>query len=46
MSLITASSRPIVYPETDGLPMAENTLQFDWIVRIDEMEAENARLKE
>ena len=23
---------PIFYPETDGLPMAENTLQFFWIV--------------
>ena len=29
------SSRPrIVYPDTDGLPMAENTLQFEWIVTI------------
>ncbi len=26
--------RPIVYPETDGKPMAENTLQFRWIVTI------------
>jgi Uma2 family endonuclease len=24
----------IYYPETDGLPMAENTLQFEWIVTI------------
>jgi len=24
----------IVYPESDGLPMAENTLQFKWIVTI------------
>ncbi len=24
------------YPETDGLPMAENTLQFQWIVTIKE----------
>jgi Uma2 family endonuclease len=24
----------IVYPDTDGLPMAENTLQFEWIVKI------------
>ena len=26
--------RPIVYPESDGQPMAENTKQFDWIVTI------------
>ncbi len=26
--------RPIVYPESDGKPMAENTKQFDWIVTI------------
>ncbi len=26
----------IVYPETDGEPMAENTLQFEWIVTIKE----------
>lgn len=25
---------PIVYPESDGQPMAENTKQFDWIVTI------------
>ncbi len=33
------SSQPrskIVYPETDGEPMAENTLQFQWIVTIKE----------
>ncbi len=24
----------IIYPDTDGLPMAENTLQFEWIVKI------------
>jgi hypothetical protein len=23
---------PIVYPESDGKPMAENTLQYEWIV--------------
>lgn len=27
-------TKPIVYPESDGLPMAENTLQFRWIVTI------------
>lgn len=24
----------IIYPESDGMPMADNTLQFEWIVRI------------
>jgi len=27
--------KKIVYPETDGQPMAENTLQFRWIVTIE-----------
>lgn len=26
--------KAIKYPDTDGLPMAENTLQFQWIVAI------------
>ena len=26
----------IIYPDSDGQPMAENTLQFDWIVKIKE----------
>lgn len=34
MSLSTPQK--VVYPETDGLPMAENTLQFEWIVTIKE----------
>ncbi len=25
---------PIIYPDSDGLPMAENTLQYQWIVTI------------
>ncbi|MDM8530925.1 Uma2 family endonuclease [Anaerolineales bacterium HSG25] len=25
---------PILYPDSDGLPMADNTKQFDWIVKI------------
>lgn len=29
-------ARPIVYPDTDGLPMAENTKQYDAIVTIKE----------
>jgi Uma2 family endonuclease len=31
---VPISARPIVYPESDGKPMAENTLQYDWIVKI------------
>jgi Uma2 family endonuclease len=27
---------PIVYPDQDGLPMSDNTLQFNWIVKIKE----------
>lgn len=27
---------PIIYPESDGQPMAENTKQFRWIVTIKE----------
>jgi Uma2 family endonuclease len=36
MSALIAPNTPsrIVYPETDGLPIAENTLQFEWIVTI------------
>lgn len=34
-AVIPTSSKPrIVYPDTDGQPMAENTLQFEWIVTI------------
>jgi Uma2 family endonuclease len=28
--------RPITYPESDGEPMADNTLQFQWIVTLEE----------
>jgi len=28
------SRHPIVYPDSDGEPMAENTLQFEWIQKI------------
>src|SRR5262249_5289931 len=31
---VPTSPRPIVYPDSDGKPMAENTLQYDWIVKI------------
>jgi Uma2 family endonuclease len=34
---ITASQQSeIIYPESDGKPMADNTLQFRWIVKIKE----------
>ena len=31
---VPTSRRPIVYPESDGKPMAENTLQYRWVVKI------------
>ncbi len=34
--LIPTSSEKIIYPERDGKPMSDNTLQFDWIVIIKE----------
>jgi Uma2 family endonuclease len=34
LSRRTASPKPIGYPESDGEPMAQNTLQFLWIVLI------------
>ena len=33
-AMTSAATRPIVYPDTDGLPMAENTKQFEAIVTI------------
>lgn len=33
---VTAHSEPLVYPDSDGLPMAENTVQFACIVKIKE----------
>src|SRR3954470_18853689 len=34
-TVVSPSSLPrIVYPDTDGKPMAENTLQFEWIATI------------
>ncbi len=32
VSLVT---RPIIYPESDGRPIADNTKQFRWIVTIE-----------
>ena len=28
---MSSATPTIFYPESDGLPMAENTVQFDWI---------------
>ena len=36
MTAVLPKSKPIVYPDSDGLPMAENTLQFRWIVLVKE----------
>ncbi|MCS6958422.1 MAG: Uma2 family endonuclease [Pseudanabaenaceae cyanobacterium SKYGB_i_bin29] len=33
---ITPQTKPIVYPDSDGQPMADNTKQFRWIVTIKE----------
>jgi Uma2 family endonuclease len=30
------SKVPVIYPDQDGLPMSDNTLQFNWIVKIKE----------
>ena len=36
MSTFTSPPRPkIAYPDSDGQPMADNTLQFRWIVTIE-----------
>jgi Uma2 family endonuclease len=34
--MFTKTSAPIIYPERDGKPMADNTKQFRWIVTIKE----------
>lgn len=34
MSSVTPDKPIVVYPDSDGRPMAENTLQFQWIVTI------------
>jgi Uma2 family endonuclease len=31
---VPPSRPPVVYPDSDGMPMAENTLQYQWIVTI------------
>jgi Uma2 family endonuclease len=35
MSTVTTKKPDVVYPESDGKPMAENTEQFEWIVTIE-----------
>ena len=34
MSTETSKQIDVVYPESDGKPMADNTLQWDWMVKI------------
>lgn len=34
MSIITAPPQAVIYPDSDGKPMADNTLQFRWITTI------------
>lgn len=34
MSTGTPTDTDVVYPESDGKPMADNTLQWDWMVKI------------
>lgn len=34
MASVSKEKLYLIYPETDGKPMAENTLQFEWIVLI------------
>jgi Uma2 family endonuclease len=34
MSTVAPAKTPVVYPESDSLPMADNTKQFHWIVTI------------
>ncbi len=35
MNAITAAGEPeVVYPDSDGMPTADNTLQYEWIVTI------------
>ncbi len=31
---LEAPVKPIIYPDSDGRPMAENTKQFQWIVTL------------
>ena len=31
---LKALTKPVIYPDSDGKPMADNTKQFDWIVTL------------
>jgi len=31
---LKAPVKPIIYPDSDGKPMADNTKQFDWITTL------------
>jgi hypothetical protein len=35
MAVVTSRKEQIVYPESDGKPMADNTKQFRWIVTLE-----------
>ena len=35
-NMTVAQDRILIYPDSDGQPMADNTLQFRWIVLIKE----------
>ena len=32
---LEAPTKPILYPDSDGKPMADNTKQFQWIVTLE-----------
>ncbi len=34
MNPLETPAKPIIYPDSDGKPMADNTKQFDWIVTL------------
>ncbi len=34
MTVNLAKNRPVYYPSSDGKPMAENTIQYDWLTTI------------
>lgn len=35
MAVLASQREPVVYPESDGKPMADSTKQFRWIVTIE-----------
>jgi hypothetical protein len=36
VNAVALSTEPVVYPDSDGLPMSDNTEQFRWIVYVKE----------